>query len=104
MRTLLAISFLALCSIANAAEEGFSPDWYTGFGAGAIALEADVPGFHFEGNDAAWQFVMGLRATPYLSIEGGVVAGGEVHDEVNGSPVTIESTSFQGSLIGVVPL
>jgi hypothetical protein len=101
MRTLLAIGLLSLSSVAVAQEE-FDPDWYAGAGIGNLALETNN-GFDFDGDDTTWQVLLGYRLLPYLGVEGAFLAGGEVRDEVNGAPVTIKSTAFQGSLIGSIP-
>jgi OOP family OmpA-OmpF porin len=103
MRTILAVSLLGLSSAA-VAEEGFAPDWYAGLGIGEIMISESQAGLSFEGEDTAWQVLMGYRFTPYASMEAGYISGGEVNDVVLGLPVSVKTESFFGSVVGTLPL
>jgi hypothetical protein len=104
MRTILAICLLGLSSVAAAAEEEFVPDWYTGFGVGRTTLDGQLGGFDFKASDTAYQFILGYRITPHVSIEGAYAHAGKGRDTIQGIPVTIEATAFHGAIVGTVPV
>lgn len=104
LRTTLALGLLLASGAVSAAEEDFQPDWYTGFGIGEIMVSESQAGLTFDGEDTAWQLILGYRFSPYASVEGGYLSGGEVSDVVAGIPVSIKSEAFFSSVIGTLPL
>lgn len=106
LRSILAAAVLFAAQSAIAQEsnaENFTPDWYVGAGVGQGRMEASFDGFEFDGDDTAWQLMMGYQASPHVGLEFGYLAGGEVSDLVAGVPVTVESSAFMARIMGTLP-
>lgn len=104
MRSILALIFLVGIASVATAEEGGASGWYAGFGIGEVMVSEQQAGLSFEGEDTAWQMLMGYRLTPHVAVEGGYLSGGEADDVVAGIPVSVKSDAFFGSVVGTLPV
>jgi OmpA-OmpF porin, OOP family len=97
-----AICASLLCALTGAAmadeKQGFT------FGAGIGKSDLDDGDSGFDGDDTGFKLFGGYQITSNFSAELAYIDGGTVEDTINGLNVEADTSAFQASIIGTLPV